>query len=337
MLGKGWAVSELPYEAYTGPLTAGPSSLQEQGFGGIAGLTLPEGYGASANMMGDVYNQAMGMDYDPMGIGTQMWNQQQADHYMSPYIQQALEPQLAEIARQSAIQRLDDTSRLTKAGAYGGSRQAIMDSERNDNMLRLMAELTGKGYQDAYESAGRMFTSDQGRQLEADRASEQSRQFGANLGLGSLGLARDTANSLSNITDRGFQAERDIYGDMLGAGATQRGITSEGIAADYGQWKEEMMWPYKQAQYMQSLLDGLPLGAQQRIYPEESWLSQFGSGAGGIMELYKILTGGEGSGSGPSGGGGDGGIDLNLNLPNPFGNTAPTAPGLPTLTLGGYA
>ena len=45
-------------------------------------------------------------------------------------------------------------------------------------------------------------------------------------------------------------------------GATQRGIESEGITADRLQFEEERDFPYKQVQYMQSLLQGLPIEAQ---------------------------------------------------------------------------
>ena len=41
MLGRGQALSETPYEAYTGPLTAGASDLQETAFGGIGDLNIP--------------------------------------------------------------------------------------------------------------------------------------------------------------------------------------------------------------------------------------------------------------------------------------------------------
>jgi hypothetical protein len=41
MLGKGAALANEPYYAYTGPLTAGASGLQEQAFQGIAGLAMP--------------------------------------------------------------------------------------------------------------------------------------------------------------------------------------------------------------------------------------------------------------------------------------------------------
>ena len=51
-------------------------------------------------------------------------------------------------------------------------------------------------------------------------------------------------------------------------GAVQRGIESEGITADRLQFEEERDFPYKQVQYMQSLLQGLPIGAQIVQYEE---------------------------------------------------------------------
>jgi hypothetical protein len=64
-----------------------------------------------------------------------------------------------------------------------------------------------------------------------------------------------------------------------------RDIEQEGIAADYLQFEEEREFPYKQTQYMQSLLQGLPLAAQSFSYSEPSELSTLLGGAGGIMEL----------------------------------------------------
>jgi len=46
MLGKGAALANEPYQAYTGPLTAGASNLQQQAFQGVAGLAVPQNMGA---------------------------------------------------------------------------------------------------------------------------------------------------------------------------------------------------------------------------------------------------------------------------------------------------
>ena len=241
MLGKGQALSETPYQAYTGPLTAGASGLQQQAFQGVAGLTLPTNMGAFA----------------PQSFTAQGTAQQ----YMNPYIQSALDPQLNEARRQAEISRLGDAARLSKAGAYGGSRQAIMESELNRNLMQKQADITGIGYNTAYDKAAQQFNIEQGRGMEAQTAANQ-------YGLSALGRQADL-------------------------GAVQRGIEGEGIAADYGQFKEERDFPFKQVQYQQSLLQGMPLAAQSYSYQEPSTISNIMGSAGGVKALYDSLFGGK--------------------------------------------
>jgi hypothetical protein len=81
----------------------------------------------------------------------------------------------------------------------------------------------------------------------------------------------------------------DVLGGQASAGATQRGIASEGIAADRAAFEEERDFPYRQVQYMQSLLQGLPLTAQSYSYTEPSKLSKLLGGAaagGGLADLF---------------------------------------------------
>lgn len=239
MLGKGQALSESPYQAYTGPLTAGASNLQNQAFQGVAGLTLPTNMGAFTP-------QSFTSD------GT-------AQKFMNPYLQASLDPQLNEIRRQAEISRVADAGRLTRAGAFGGSRQAIMESELNRNLMQKQADITGIGYNTAYDKAANQFNIEQGRGMEAQNFANQ-------YGLSALGR----------------QAE---------LGGVQRGIEAEGIGADYGQFKEERDYPFKQVQYQQSLLQGLPLAAQSYSYQEPSTLSTIMGSAGGVSALYNSLFG----------------------------------------------
>ena len=239
MLGQGQALATQPYQAYQGPLTAGASQLQQQAFQGLGSLQLP-----TSQQMQFTPTQFTG------GI---------AQQYMNPYLQAALEPQIAEARRQAEIQRMQDAGRLSKAGAFGGSRQAIMESEGNRNLLSNLANITGQGYKTAYDQAMQQFNTEQQRQQAAAQQASD--------------LAFKTLGS---------QAE---------AGAVQRGITSEGIAADLGQFREERDYPYKQVQYMQSLLQGLPIAAQSYSYTEPSVLDQMLRSAGGVSQLIGILTG----------------------------------------------
>ena len=242
MLGRGQALTNMPYEGYENALTAGPTQNQTNAFSGIAGLTAPTGYTANTN----TFDQAA------------------ADQYMNPYIASVLNPQLAEMSRQNQIQQVNDNAAFTKAGAYGGGRQAIMNSERNDNNARLMNQATQEGYSNAYNSAFDMFTSDQKRL-------EDSSQFA------------------SGVDQKNFNNQTDLYNNMLEAGEIERGITQEGLTADYSRFKEERDYPYKQIQWGMGLLNGMPLAAQNNSYAQPNQLQSLLANSGDSAEVMKLL------------------------------------------------
>jgi hypothetical protein len=239
MLGRGQALASEPYQSYTGPLTAGASNLQTQAFQGLAGLTIP------TSSMGAFTPQTFTAD--------------QAKNYMNPYLEASLNPQIAEMRRQADITRIGDASRLTKAGAYGGSRQAIMESEGNRALMDKLSGITGTGYKDAYDKAMAQFNVEQGR---GQTAQDMANQYG---------LAA-------------LQKQTDV-------GGVERGIESEGLMADRAQFETERDYPLKQVQYMQSLLQNLPLATQSYSYTQPSAVSQAGSQSGGLMDMYDRLFG----------------------------------------------
>lgn len=234
-LGQGAALASAPYQAYQGPLTAGASNLQQQAFAGASDI-------ASAG-------------YTP-GSFAGGFGATQANQYMNPYLQASLDPQLKELQRQSDIQRTMDAGRLTQAGAFGGSRQAIMESEGRRNLLDKQAGLIGSGYKTAYDTGLGQFNKER-------EAEEASRQFGANFGL-------KTVDQLANL------------------GGVERGITSEGLAADRAQFQEERDFAYKMPQYQLGLLSGLPIGANTTAVNQDA-ISKAASTVGGLGSLYEML------------------------------------------------
>jgi hypothetical protein len=98
---------------------------------------------------------------------------------MNPYLSAALDPQLKELQRQNQLANIGNSAQLTRAGAFGGGRQAIMNTENQRNMLDKTNQLVSQGYNTAYDRAMSQFNADQQRQQAAQSATEQSRQFGA--------------------------------------------------------------------------------------------------------------------------------------------------------------
>jgi hypothetical protein len=374
MLGKGQALAEAPYQEYGGPLTAGTSPLQQQAFGTAANLSVPGSVGTAAQTAGDIASKAQNMSYTPTqftnqfnapaaGTATNFTNQfqapgqyqntaftsgtfggDQAQQYMNPYLQTSLNPQLAEARRQSDITEQQNKAAMTKAGAFGGGRQAILTAEGQRNLGTNLANITGKGYDTAYQNAMSQYNADQARNMQAQQASEQSKQFGAQQGMSAAQMMAQYGMSAQQAQEaaRQFQQQQAMTGAQSAAqfgqsaqtaaeqsrqfgaqqglaglntalqaaqtqgnlgissgdlglrqlqqqanlGAVQRGIESEGIAADKAAFEEARANPYKMLQFQQSLLQGLPITATNYNLSQPNWLE---SAAGGATTVSKLL------------------------------------------------
>jgi hypothetical protein len=245
MLAKGQALSNQPYQAYEGQLTAGPSQLQTKVSSGLNSVDFPSNFGKSFSATGAYTPPPMDMGaYNTQPIGTgpagagmdstqpaqtvgsqpttmvdAQANQQSqgiASQYMNPYLKSVLDPQLAELRRNAEITNQSGLGSLTKSGAFGGGRQAIMESEAARNLMTKMNETVGKGYADAYDKA-----------------------------MGQFNTEQTQGQALAKM--------------MAEQGAVDRGMEAEQIAADKAQFEEARANPYKQVQFQQSLLDKLPI------------------------------------------------------------------------------
>lgn len=161
MLSEAEALSKTPYQAYTGQLTAGPSELQTKVSQGLGNVNFPGTLGQSFSSSGAPAIPADGSQpSSSQGGGI-------ASQYMNPYLQSVLTPQLAEMRRQAEITNQSGLGALTKAGAFGGGRQAIMESEAGRNLMQEMNKTVGQGYSTAYDKAMGQFNTEQtqGRDL----------------------------------------------------------------------------------------------------------------------------------------------------------------------------
>ena len=257
-LGQAQALSNAPYQAYQGPLTAGPSQLQSKVFDGLAGLTFPQNLGQSfASPTGGMQNtplsggasstgQAGNVSPNAGGMGvagSQPAASQQpsniAQSYMNPYLQSVLNPQLDELRRQNDITNMKTNAGMTAQGAFGGGRNAIMNSENLRNLMMEQNKTVGQGYANAYDKAMSQFNTEQGQ-------------------------------------------SRDLVNLLAGQGATQRGIESEGVAADLGEFEKQRQFPYQQVQFQRDMISGLPTGSVTNTPGQMS----------GIGSLLSVLGGG---------------------------------------------
>ena len=249
-LNKQQALSGMAFTPYTGQLTAGPSNLQTQAFQGIGNLTIPTQYQTATTAM---------EGYMPT-VGT-------VESYMNPYLQSVLDPQIREARRQADISRMNTASRLAQAGAFGGGRQAIMEAEGERNLATQLADITGKGYASAYDTA------------------RQQR-------LAELGLGQAGAKGLADIGTSQQAAGLQNLAQQLSAGQTQRDIEQAGITADYGQYLREFQYPQEQLTKMGEAIKAMPAYTTfaSNVYGTVPGAAQSAAGgAAGLLSLLETL------------------------------------------------
>ena len=82
-----------------------------------------------------------------------------------------------------------------------------------------------------------------------------------------------------------FNTEQGQFKDVINlignAGAQERGITSEGIAADKAEFEAQRQFPFQQAQYMRDMISGLPTGSVTNTPANLSGTGAFLSALGG--------------------------------------------------------
>jgi hypothetical protein len=76
---------------------------------------------------------------------------------------------------------------------------------------------------------------------------------------------------------------------LLSAGATQQQFAQQPLDFGYQQFQESMKYPYQQATFMQSLLQGLPLQARPYDSGQSGLASALQGGLSGLA-LYNALN-----------------------------------------------
>ena len=178
------------------------------------------------------------------------------EQFQSPYQQQVIDASLAEFDRNAAVQQTGLRDQAIQAGAYGGGREGIMQSEalRNNQLNRgqLQAGLQQEGFQNAQQQALLQLQAQQGLGTYQSQLGGQQRQLNQGQLAADQEAARETA-----------------FADY-----TQLGLVAPQLA---------------------SVIGGFPAATQMQSTPPPSTTQQLlgiGIGAGGLMGAARNFMGG---------------------------------------------
>ena len=256
-------VAQQPFIPYTGPMVAGFSPDQLRQFQATRGLF------------------ETGMGYDPtkalQGLAQEarrMTGQaasllgQDISAYQSPYQQQVIDLAMQDIQKQADIARGGAQERAIRAGAFGGSRSALLESESQrpyaEAMQRTAIEGRQRGFEQAQAAAERDVARQQQMQMFAPQFELQARQQQAGL-LG--GLQTGQLQGLG----------------LLGqAGAQQQQLQQRAIEAQRGEFQRALDYPRQQIGLLQAGM-GTPLVTTSTTGNQKTGLGDVLGGAAGLL------------------------------------------------------
>jgi hypothetical protein len=270
-LGKAAALTSTPYQTYGGERIAQFTPMQKQAFGRAEGQEVASQIGAGSGLAGTAGLMGLTGGYQPGQFGSQM------SQYMSPYMDAVVQQQMESAQRQADIAGTQRGAQAVRAGAFGGSRQAIENAEAARALASQKGQIQAQGLQSAYDRATDMYGREQA-------LAEQSRQAG-------LGTALTAAGQLGQLGQQQFGQQMDITGQQAQFGAQQRAATQDILSQQYQDFLNQQRSPYDQLSFMSSMIRGTPLGQTTTMYaPPPSTTSQLiglGTAAAGAYGAYQ--------------------------------------------------
>jgi hypothetical protein len=276
MLGRAENLSYQPYQTYPGQRTADFTGLQNQSFQGVQGLGVQPQIGQASGLAGVSGLGGLGV----AGQATNQGFQNQVGGYMNPYLQYSLAPQLAEANRMYDMSGVAQQSKATQAGAFGGSREAIMAAENERNRNMGLNSIIGQGYNTAFQGAQQQYNQNLQNQLSG------------------FGLANTAAGTMGQLGQTGFNQQQAALGMQNQFGAQQQQQQQNVMNQQYQDFLAQRQDPYTKLSFLQNMTSGIPLtSSTQSVYSNPSTLSQVaglataGAGAYGLANMGKAKGG----------------------------------------------
>ena len=262
ILGKGQALYKqrmeegfVPFEGQTlADVTAQQKAAQE-GIAGLVGTQKP------------VLDEAGAL----VRAGSERATAEALQPFMNPY-QQAV----TDIAKRQAQEQFEQETlpglrkQAIDAGAFGGSRAAMRESQAQDAQARLLADIQAKGDLAAFQNAQAQFAAQKQREAQ-------------------------TAEGLTGLAQTQFGQQLKEFGQLEAVGREEQQRQQQLLDESYKRFLQERGFPEQQLGQYQALVAGTPIGQQsitrtpQQFQP--SPIAQALGTATGVANIYGAFSG----------------------------------------------
>lgn len=282
-----------PYSTDVNQYFAGFSPLQQQAQYEAANMQQPGQFALGSGLAGAGGIGSLGLAGQAAGLGGQYAQMAQDPRamqgYMSPYMQNVVDYQKSQALRDYQIAAPMRARQAVGAGAFGGSRQAIMEAEAQRSLGSQLQGITATGSQKAFEDA------------------QRQQQFGAQLGLQGLqtglqglGQVGQMGATLGQLGSQQQAADIARQNQMAAMGKEQQQLEQSKINQAIQNYAIQQQYPMMQLGFLSNMLRGLPLQAQTtQLYQAQPSTTQqavgllgagaslFGRREGGAIKEYR--------------------------------------------------
>lgn len=193
------ALSFQPQQITPGQVNAGDYQVQSRDIAGGGGVTAGQGAASLVNRgnIRDVNTSA---------------SPEMLQRYLAgidpAYTQDVIDASLKDIERSRGMAQVPNSTAAAQAGAFGGTRQALLESETNRAYGDIAAKTSADLRLQRLQTALQMLDSDQGRSMQAQLANQ-----GADTG---AALANANNATQASLTNAGLTTQAGIAGGQMG-------------------------------------------------------------------------------------------------------------------------
>jgi hypothetical protein len=283
-------VANQKYQPYGGQLVAGLDPMQKQAYDFTQ---------SQLGLAGNQINQfAQGMNpltkFQPDQVKAGQLSNTNLDPYMNPYTNQVVNTSLAALDRERQQQQMQNAGQAQAAGAFGGSRQGLVEAQTNEAAQRQAGQLSAGLYSQGFTQAQQAAQQDIATRMQAQLANQQA-------GIQGAGVRLDAGRLGGQLSQMGQQANIQSAAALEAAGQAQQQQRQAQLNSQYSQFLEKRGYPEQQQTLM---LRGLGLGGaatgQTQVStgpPGNPWMTGLGGAMGG-MGIGSALGGPWGAGLG---------------------------------------
>ena len=226
IFGKAQAIQqqreEEGFQAFEGPLQAQFDPAQTRAFERIEQIP-----GATQPLFEEATTLAREATRSPT-------DPQEVASFMNPFLRNVTDIQKREAERIADVEEQQLAAQAAQAGAYGGSRAAILEAERQRNLATQLGDIEARGLAASYQDAQQRL------------ANQRAREAAGATQLASLGSAIP-AQQLKEL------------GALSGVGAARQTQAQRGIDLARQEFEAEEAFPLKTLQEFSSILRGFPI------------------------------------------------------------------------------